>query len=84
MKKNLSKHVLLLLALFVASTAMAVDFPNVGKAPQDGGKYVLVSYVNPNNYFSRTGWDGAYYLLPYADSHFADHAFTAHLANDGS
>ena len=84
MKKNLFRHALLLLVLFVASTAMAVDFPKVGKAPQDGGKYVLVSYVNPNNYFSRTGWDGAYYLLPYADSHFADHAFTAHLANDGS
>ena len=84
MKKFYIRQLLVLVAMMVASTAMAVDFPKVGKTPVDGGKYVLVSYVNPNNYFSRTSWDGAYYLLPYADSHFADHAFTAHQAEDGT
>ena len=62
MKKFNFRQLLVLAALMVASTAMAIDFPKVGKTPVDGGKYVLVSYVNPNNYFSRTGWDGAYYL----------------------
>ena len=84
MSKNYLKGLLLLVALMVTSAAMAVDFPKVGKTPTSGGKYVLVSYVNPNNYFSRTSWDGAYYLLPYADSHFADHAFTATKASNGS
>ena len=84
MKKIYLRQLLVLVAMMVASTAWAVDFPKVGKTPVDGGKYVLVSYVNPNNYFTRTSWDGAYYLLPYADSHFADHAFTAHQAEDGT
>ncbi|MCR5131723.1 MAG: hypothetical protein K6C10_09735 [Prevotella sp.] len=44
---------------------------------------MLVSYVNPNNYFARTSWDGAYYLLPYAESNFANNAFTAHKTADG-
>lgn len=83
MKKFFLRQMLLLLALMGASAAMAVDFPKVGKTPVDGGKYVLVSYVNPNNYFSRTSWDGAYYLLPYDNSHFADHAFTAHQDKNG-
>ena len=84
MKKINFRQLLVLAALMVASTAMAIDFPKVGKTPVDGGKYVLVSYVNPNNYFSRTGWDGAYYLLPYADSQFANHAFTAHQEKNGT
>ena len=84
MKKFNFRQLLVLVALMTASTAMAIDFPKVGKTPVDGGKYVLVSYVNPNNYFSRTSWDGAYYLLPYADSQFASHAFTAHQEKNGT
>lgn len=70
--------------LMTTANAMAIDFPKIGRTPVDGGSYVLVNYARPNLFFSRTSWDGAYYLRPLADSQYESHAFTAHQSADGS
>jgi hypothetical protein len=44
---------------------MAVEFPTIGEAPQNGKFYTLASRSNPSNFMTRTSWDGAFYLMPY-------------------
>lgn len=68
MKKNL-RNWLLALGLVAAMPATAVDFPQVGEAPQDGKSYILISRSNPTQFWSRTSWDGAFYLLPYGEQY---------------
>ena len=66
MTKNYFKHLLLTIVLLAsASNVLAIDFPKIGEYPVDGNEYILVSYVKPDIFFTRTSWDGAYYLLPY-------------------
>lgn len=84
MRKITLKSLLLGAMLLTTANAMAIDFPKIGRAPVDGGSYVLVNYARPNLFFSRTSWDGAYYLRPLADSQYETHAFTAHQSADGS
>lgn len=69
MKKNYLKHWLLAIGVLAAVPTMAVDFPPVGEAPQEGKSYILISRSNPTQFWSRTSWDGAYYLLPYGDQY---------------
>ena len=83
MRKITLKSLLLGVMLLTTANAMAIDFPKIGRAPVDGGSYVLVNYARPNLFFSRTSWDGAYYLRPLADSQYETHAFTAHQSADG-
>lgn len=85
MTKNYFKQLLLTIVLLAsASNVLAIDFPKIGEYPVDGNEYILVSYVKPDIFFTRTSWDGAYYLLPYDQSNCESHAFTAHKGVDGS
>lgn len=65
MKQNYVKKGLLALLFCVATPAMAIDFPTIGEAPQNGNTYTLISRSNPTNFMTRTSWDGAFYLMPY-------------------
>lgn len=85
MTKNYLKQLLLTIVLLAsASNVLAIDFPKIGEYPVDGNEYILVSYVKPDIFFTRTSWDGAYYLLPYDQSNCESHAFTAHKGVDGN
>lgn len=64
MRRFYTKLVLSALCLS-AMPAMAIDFPTVGEAPQNGKYYTLMSRSNPTNYMTRTSWDGAFYLMPF-------------------
>ena len=64
MRRFYTKLVLSALCLS-AMPAMAIDFPSVGEAPQNGKYYTLMSRSNPTNYMTRTSWDGAFYLMPF-------------------
>lgn len=83
MKNDYLKLAALAMAMTAAQTALAVDFP-YAKAPVDGETYILASRSNPTNFWTRTSWDGAYYLLPLADAKNNLGVFTAHAAEDGS
>ena len=83
MKKNYFKTAVAAMMLLSAQSSMAVVFP-YAQTPVEGGTYILASRTNPTNYWSRTSWDGAYYYLSLQDSHYADNAFVAHQAEDGS
>ncbi len=51
----------------------------------DGGVYVLVNKVmRPDQYMSRTSWDGAFYFLGESDSNYANYALTAIKNDDGT
>ena len=65
MKQNYVKKGLLALLFCAATPAMAIDFPFIGQAPQDGKTYTLISRSNPTNFMTRTSWDGAFYVMPY-------------------
>lgn len=78
------KSILLGTMIMASANVMAIDFPKIGSTLTDGGDYVLVNYARPNLFLSRTSWDGAYYLRPFADSQYESHSFTAHQATDGS
>ena len=82
MKKNYMKNLLLALGLMSATQAMAVELP-YAQTPADGKTYVLVSRSNPQNYWNRTSWDGAVYLLSYNDFN-AQNAVVAHQLENGN
>ena len=84
MKKNyLMRAALAVTMLTAAGQAGAVEFP-YAQVPADGQTYVLASRSNPTNYWMRTSWDGAYYLMPYNDAKDNLGAFTAHQQANGS
>ncbi|MBO4315089.1 MAG: hypothetical protein J5867_03865 [Prevotella sp.] len=82
MRKNYLRKIVMVATLLVSANAMAVEFPKIGRTLTDGATYTLVSYVKPDIFLARTSWDGAYYLLPLADSQYAKNVFTAHQVND--
>ncbi|MBQ5982631.1 MAG: hypothetical protein IJL54_10745 [Prevotella sp.] len=84
MKRFTCKTLLLGMMMLTANNALAVDFPKIGSTLTDGTEYVLVSYAKPDLFFSRTSWDGAYYLRPFADSQYESNSFVAHQGEDGS
>lgn len=84
MKKNYLKRVLPLLAFFAATPAMAVEFPAIGEALQDGKSYTLISRSNPTNFMTRTPWDGAFYLMPYNTEDIKKAVFKALKNDNGS
>ena len=83
MVKNYIKHSLLAMGLLLAAPVAAVEFPSVGEAPQNGKSYILISRSNPTQFWSRTSWDGAYYLLPYGDQ-YKSAAFKAVKNDNGT
>ena len=83
MMKNYMKIVVVALAMMATTTVSAVEFP-CAKAPVDGQTYILANLSNPTNYWTRTSWDGAYYLLSYNDAKDKLGTFTAHQAENGS
>ena len=83
MMKNYVRQCLLSVALTAAVPAMAIDFPDVTQTLTDGGTYILISRSNPTQFWSRTSWDGAYYLLPYGDQ-YKDAAFKAVKNENGT
>lgn len=83
MKKNYLKLMALSAAMLTATGVQAVDFP-YAQTPTDGQSYILASRSNPTNFWTRTSWDGAYYVLPLADAQNNLGVFTAHKAEDGT
>ncbi|MGX8697214.1 MAG: hypothetical protein ACSW8D_12590, partial [Prevotella sp.] len=84
MKKNYFRLAFVALAMMAVQTALALDFP-YAKTPTDGERYILASRSNPTNFWTRTSWDGAYYLLSLADAQAGGlGVFTAHQAENGS
>lgn len=81
MKKNYAKQALLALALVTSVSASAIEFPAIGGAPEDGKVYILTSRSNPSNFWTRTSWDGAFYLQPYNADNIKKSAFKA-VKND--
>lgn len=77
MKKNYAKLALLALALVASASASAIEFPTIGGAPEDGKVYILTSRSNPSNFWTRTSWDGAFYLQPYNADNIKKSAFKA-------
>ena len=65
MKQNYVKQALLAVAFCATTSALAIEFPSIGEAPQNGKVYMLLSRSNPTNFMTRTSWDGAFFLLPY-------------------
>ncbi len=84
MRKYYLRLIMIVAAMSVSAISMAVEFPKVGRTLTDGATYTLVNYAKPNIFLARTSWDGAYYLLPLADSQYAKNVFTAHQAADGT
>ena len=83
MKKNYLKLMALSAAMLTATGVQAVEFP-YAQTPTDGQSYILASRSNPTNFWTRTSWDGAYYVLPLADAQNNLGVFTAHKAEDGT
>ena len=83
MKNNYLKLMALSAAMLTATGVQAVDFP-YAQTPTDGQSYILASRSNPTNFWTRTSWDGAYYVLPLADAQNNLGVFTAHKAEDGT
>lgn len=83
MKKSYLKLMALSAAMLTATGVQAVDFP-YAQTPTDGQSYILASRSNPTNFWTRTSWDGAYYVLPLADAQNNLGVFTAHKAEDGT
>ena len=84
MKKNYFRLAFVALAMMTVQAALALDFP-YAKTPTDGERYILASRSNPTNFWTRTSWDGAYYLLSLADAQAGGlGVFTAHQAENGS
>lgn len=77
MKKNYAKQALLALALVTSVSASAIELPTIGGAPEDGKIYILTSRSNPSNFWTRTSWDGAFYLQPYNADNIKKSAFKA-------
>lgn len=84
MKKITLKTMLLGTMLMATANAMAIDFPKIGSTLTEGKDYVLVSYARPDLFLSRTSWDGAYYLRPFADSQYESNYFTAYQGENGA
>lgn len=82
MKKNYFRLAAVALAMTAAQSTLAIDFPYAQELT-DGQTYFLASRSNPTNYWTRTAWDGAYYLLPLADARQNLGVFTAHQSQDG-
>ena len=82
MKKNYFRLAAVALAMTAAQSALAIDFPYAQELT-DGHTYILASRSNPTNYWTRTSWDGAYYLLPLSDARNNLGVFTAHQGQDG-
>lgn len=80
------KKILLLSSLLVSLAANAQVTPKVQpETPVSGKQYVLVNKVqNPDQYMSRTGWDGALRFYGEAESNYAKHALTAVDNGDGT
>ena len=72
------------IAMFSTETSFAIDLPKIGQTITDGKSYILINYEKPNKYWSRTPWDGAYYLLDYSSSSYKTSTFTAHQEADGT
>ncbi|MCI6554587.1 MAG: hypothetical protein MSA43_02860, partial [Prevotella sp.] len=70
--------------MFSTETSFAIDLPKIGQTITDGKSYILINYEKPNKYWSRTPWDGAYYLLDYSSSSYKTSTFTAHQEADGT
>ena len=83
MKKKYLKLMALSAAMLTATGVQAVEFP-YAQTPTDGQSYILASRSNPTNFWTRTSWDGAYYVLPLADAQNNLGVFTAHKAEDGT
>ncbi len=83
MKKSYLKLMALSAAMLTATGVQAVEFP-YAQTPTDGQSYILASRSNPTNFWTRTSWDGAYYVLPLADAQNNLGVFTAHKAEDGT
>ena len=83
MKKHYFKLAALAVMMAAAPEAQAIEFP-CAQTPVDGQSYVLASRSNPTNYWMRTSWDGAYYLMPYNDAKDNPGVFTAHQQADGT
>ena len=83
MKINYLKLMALSAAMLTATGVQAVEFP-YAQTPTDGQSYILASRSNPTNFWTRTSWDGAYYVLPLADAQNNLGVFTAHKAEDGT
>jgi len=71
-------------AMLASSNVMAIDPPTIGGNLKDGNTYILFNLLQPNLYWSRTSWDGAYYLLSYDASNYKTSTFVAHKADDGT
>lgn len=85
MKQNYMRMALMSLMMGVATMVMAISYPKYpAQTPVEGGKYVLCNLAVPTGYMSSTSWDGAYYFLGKDDSNYANYAFTAHQAEDGT
>ena len=76
-----------LLGVCVASmatlNALAIDPPFVGQTLTEGGSYILVNFANPSKVWSRTDWDGAYYLRDLSVSDYKESTLTAHQTETG-
>ena len=63
--------------------AMAIDPPFIGQKLTEGGTYILVNFANPSQVWSRTSWDGAYYLRNLSVSDYMESTLTAHQTESG-
>ncbi|MCH5301272.1 MAG: hypothetical protein J1E77_00405, partial [Prevotella sp.] len=85
MRKNYFKKLLLAMgAVCVSLSANAIDAPKIGSTLTDGGTYVLMSPVTPNGYWTRTSWDGAFYLQGFNMAEQEKASFTAQDNGDGT
>ncbi len=65
MKKSYAKQALLAISLLAATPTLAIDFPTIGGAPENGKVYVLMSRSNPSLFSARTEWDSAFVFRSY-------------------
>ena len=85
MKKNyFSKVFLTVGGAFLSLAAMAIEAPQIGSTLTDGVTYVLISAANSDNYWTRTSWDGAFYLQPFNLENQQKAAFKAQHNDDGT
>lgn len=86
MKRFTLKQFGLFSALFASSlAAQAIEKPVLPTQELTSGeKYVLFNLARPDGYWSRTGWDGAFYLLGPDDSNYANHQLQAVDNGDGT